>query len=75
LKRLNQVHNIGGQLRLGSLRIAEFPERRVRPHRFFDMLLLEQHLCCGSVPFVFEQPVDQFHARIVERTGRIRIAR
>ncbi len=55
LKRLDQVDDVGGELRLGAFRIAEFLQGRVCPNRLFDLLLLQQHLRRGPEAFVFEQ--------------------
>ena len=44
-------------------------------HRIFDLLLLQEHLCCRFEFFVLKQAIDQFGSRIVFGRWSIRIAR
>ena len=70
LESFYQVDHVGGDLRLGAFGVYKFLHRRIRPDRFFNLLLLQQHLRGGLEFFVLEQPVDQFRARIFLRVCR-----
>ena len=47
LERFHQIDHVSGQLRLGAFGVFEFLQRRIRPDRVFDLLLLQEHLRGG----------------------------
>ena len=64
LEGFDQIDHVGGDFRLRAFGVHEFLDRRIRPDRVFDLLLLHQHLRGRLELFVLDQPIDQLCARI-----------
>src|SRR5262249_6817245 len=70
LKRLHQIDDIGGQLRLGTLSVLELFKSRVGPYSLFDLLFLQQHLRCRFELLMLEQAIYKFEAWVFLRAFR-----
>src|ERR1019366_2855985 len=69
LEGFDQVDDIGGEFRLGTLGVHELPDGGIAQHRVFNLLFLQEHLRRGFELFVLEQAVDEFVARVFQRVG------